>query len=125
MRIAGWAIVAAASLVAGLAYASAITDSLLRDRLLGGWADDGNCAEWALIFRDDGSFALTDVADPASNMAGTFEVKDGKLAGQAGARVMPVLPIVFNEEGWLILGPDMLQRCKGPLPTAPANPARP
>jgi hypothetical protein len=113
--------VVAASL-AGPALASAITDSLLSDRLVGAWAEGGDCSRGGLSFKDDGTFTVTgDYAD--TDIAGTFDVKDGRLVGKAGDRIMPLLPILFSDDGWLLLGPDMFERCKAP-PPAP-SPSRP
>jgi hypothetical protein len=123
MRATGLAILLAASLSATLADASVITDSLLRDRLLGDWAARGDCSRGALSFKDDGTFSVTgDYTDV--DFTGTFDVKDARLAGKTGDRTMPVIPLMFTDDGWLMLGPDQFMRCKAP-PPAPATPARP
>ena len=107
-------LIAAAALAAAAAsapaHASAITDSLVRDRLIGAWADMGDCREGALTFNADGTFTLTG-PHPGGDLTGTFDIKDGKLAGQAGERVMPVFPVFFDDQT-LVLGPDRLDRCK-------------
>jgi hypothetical protein len=109
MRAIGVALVAA--VLAAPAHASAITDSLLRDKLVGAWAGMGDCRKGALTFNADGTFALTGVDDPAKDLHGMFDVADGRLLGQAGVLTMPVLSIIFTADGSLILGPDLLQRC--------------
>jgi hypothetical protein len=110
MRLTGAAILLAATLPLAPAQASAITDSLLRDRLIGSWADMGDCHNGSLTFNADGSFTLTG-PNPSGDLKGTFEVTDGKLAGQAGERVMPVFQVLFDDQT-LVLGPDRLDRCK-------------
>ena len=92
------------------AAASVITDSLVRDRLIGSWADMGDCRDGALTFNADGTFSLTG-PNPSGDLSGTFDVKDGKVFGQAGERAMPVFPVFFDDET-LVLGPDRLNRCK-------------
>ena len=104
-------------------HASVITDSLTRDRLVGSWAEDGDCSQGGLTFNANGTFSVTgDYAD--ADFTGTFDVKDGRLAGEAGAREMPLLPVFFDSNGALILGPDLFERCKTPAP-APVIPSRP
>jgi hypothetical protein len=110
MRAFGLAIVAAAGFAA-TAHASAITDSILLDKLIGAWSGQADCKLGALTFNADGTFSLTAVADPANDLHGSFDVKDGSLVGDAGGRAMPVLPLIFNDDGSLILGPDLLMRC--------------
>jgi hypothetical protein len=107
--------------LAGPVFASPITDSLLRDRLIGAWADGGDCSNGGLTFKDDGTFTITgDYA--AEDLAGTFDVMDGRLAGKAGDRSMPVFPIQFSDDGWLFLGPEIFERCKSPPPASPSRP---
>src|ERR1700704_1146528 len=105
MRAAGLAILIVASFTATLAEASIITDSLTRERIIGDWAEGGDCSRGGLSFKDDGTFTVTgDYADV--DFTGTFDVQDGRLAGKAGERIMPVIPIMFTDDGWLMLGPD-------------------
>ncbi len=124
MRAAVVGIILAASLSATLAQASVITDSLLQDRLIGAWADGGDCSRGGLAFNADGTFAVTgDYTDV--DISGTFSVKDGRIAGYTGQRMMPPLPVLFNDDGFLILGPDQFERCKTPTPAQKVTPARP
>jgi hypothetical protein len=101
-----------AGVAAPAAHASAITDSLLRDRLIGSWADAGDCKKnGALTFNADGTFSLTGPDTPDEK--GTFDVKDGKLAGKSDRRDMPTIDILFDDKT-LVLGPDRLDRCPAP-----------
>ena len=105
-----------ALLVAGVsmpsAHASVITDSLLRDRLVGSWADAGDCKKnGALTFNADGTFSLT--SPDTAGEKGTFDVKDGKLAGKSERRDMPTIDVLFDDKT-LVLGPDRLDRCATP-----------
>lgn len=109
-RALGLGALVAAGLVA-TAHASAITDSLLRDRLIGAWTGRADCGTGALTFNADGTFSLTVVDDPAGDLHGTYDITDGKLGGRAGDRAMPMLPLTFNDDGTLILGADLLMRC--------------
>jgi hypothetical protein len=121
MRGIGCGLLIALSL-ATAAEGSVITDSLTRDRLIGAWADGGDCSRGGLTFKDDGTFTVTgEYAD--TDFAGTFDVVDGRLVGEAGPRVMPLLPVFFTRDGELVLGPDLFERCKVP-PPAP-TPSRP
>jgi hypothetical protein len=123
MRAVRFVASAAASILPAVALASPITDSILRDRLVGSWAAAGDCSRGGIIFREDGTFSVTgDYAD--SDFTGTFDVVDGRLAGVAGARTMPVLRVLFDRDGALILGPDLFERCAAPPPGA-ATPSRP
>jgi hypothetical protein len=112
MRLTGVAILLAATFPLPSAQASPITDSLLHDRLIGSWADMGDCRGGALTFNADGTFTLTG-PNPSGDLKGTFDVVDGKLAGQAGERVMPIFQVLFDDQT-LLLGPDRLDRCKPP-----------
>jgi hypothetical protein len=127
MRWLGCAAAAAAATLglASAGQASVITDSLTRDRLVGAWADRGDCSNGGLTFKDDGTFTVTgDYAD--MDFTGTFDVRDGRLVGTAGNRVMPVLPVFFTRDGELVLGPDLFERCTVPPPPPPApTPLRP
>jgi hypothetical protein len=120
MRGIACGLMIAALSLATAAQASVITDSLIRDRLIGAWADGGDCSRGGLTFKDDGTFTVTgEYAD--ADFAGTFDVVDGRLVGEAGARVMPLLPVFFTRDGELVLGPDLFERCKASPPT----PSRP
>jgi hypothetical protein len=110
-------LIVAAVAIPAWAHASVITDSLLRDRLVGSWAERGDCSRGGLTFREDGTFTVTgDYAD--ADFSGTFDVKDGRLAGEAGDRIMPVLQVVFDDNGSLWLGRDLLTAARHRPPAA-------
>jgi len=70
---------AALALAAATTFALAATDEELRERIVGPWGKDAGCAQGALTFNADGTFALVRPGnDPAT---GTWQIAEGVLTG--------------------------------------------
>jgi uncharacterized protein (TIGR03066 family) len=88
---------ALALLIAVPAVAHAATDADLKKQLLGRWGETAACTESVLTFKDDGSFTMQSGSeDPDSDMAGTYEIKNGVLTGRAEDRDMPAVTLRFE-----------------------------
>jgi hypothetical protein len=127
---------ALALLIAAPTLAHAATDDELKKMLIGQWGETAACTDSVLVFKDDGSFTMdSDSEDPDSDMAGTYQIKDGVLTGNAEDRDMPAVTLRFEgtDKVYLEAGgktTDTLIRCSadagqdnGGGNAAPAAPA--
>lgn len=73
-------IIAAAALASSASLALAATDDELREQILGPWGQDAACADGALTFAADGTYALVRPGDDTES--GTWAIADGILTGE-------------------------------------------
>jgi hypothetical protein len=98
---------ALALLIAAPTLAHAASDDELKKMLLGRWGETAACTDTVLVFKDDGSFAMSsDAEDPDSDMAGTYRIKDGVLTGSAEDRDMPAVTLRFEGSDKVYLEAD-------------------
>ena len=127
---------ALALLIAAPAMAHAATDDELKKQLVGRWGETAACTESVLDFRADGTFTMASGGDdPDSDMAGTYDIKNGVLTGKAEDRDMPTVTLRFEGTDKVYLEADgkttdTLVRCSGDATQgngggepAPAEPA--
>jgi uncharacterized protein (TIGR03066 family) len=126
---------ALALLIAAPALAHAATDDDLKKQLIGRWGETAACTDSVLTFKEDGSFTMqSGDDDPDSDMAGTYQIKNGVMTGQAEDRDMPAVTLRFEGTDKVFLESDgkttdTLIRCSEDAPQdgsgapAPAEPA--
>jgi len=98
---------ALALLIVAPTLAHAASDDELKKMLLGRWGETTACTDSVLAFKDDGSFTMSsDSGDPESDMAGTYQIKDGVLTGSAEDRDMPAVTLRFEGSDKVYLEAD-------------------
>ena len=110
-------------LVASVIPALADTDDELRQKIVGYWGDSEECQGSVLVFRSDGTVDELDVdrtrAPAVSTVrSGTYQIAAGKLSGNMGGAVMPIVDVRFDGNMMVFgSGPD-----ESPATRCPAGP---
>jgi len=98
------AVLLAFALFQGLTLAAhAATDEELVGKMIGKWGDTAACADGALQFNADKTFAVLE-QDGTASFSGTFEVVEGKLNGLVEGEAMPVMDVSFEAETLVLAG---------------------